>query len=69
MQTLQVQASNMLLHAERIHQASALAKLLAFFSNLLDGRARVEGRVAERYEGCAWCDSTEHQITRDITRF
>jgi hypothetical protein len=69
MRTLQVQASNMFLQAERVHQASALTKLLAFFSNLLNGRARVEGRVAGRYEGCAWCDSTEHQITRDIIRF
>lgn len=58
----------MLLDAERIHRASGLAKILAFFSNLLNGPASLEVKVAARYEGCAWCDSIEHQITRDITR-
>jgi hypothetical protein len=68
MQTSQAQASNMFLEAERIHRASGLAKVLAFFSSLLNGPASLEAKVAARYEGCAWCDSIEQQITRDITR-
>ena len=69
MQTSPAQISNVLLQAERIDRASVLARLLAFFSNLLNVRGRMEDEIAARYEGCAWCDSTEQQITRDITRF
>ena len=69
MQTLQTQASDMFLEAERIHRASGLAKVLAFFSNLLNGPASLEAKVAGKYEGCAWCDSTEQQITQDVARY
>jgi hypothetical protein len=27
---------------------------------------RAEDEIAVRYDGMAWCDSTEHQLTHDI---
>jgi len=68
MQTSQAQASNMFSEPERMHPASGLAKVLAFFSSLLNGPPSLEAKAAARYGGCAWCDSTEQQITHDITR-
>jgi len=35
-----------------------------WFSGLWQNRA--EDKIAARYDGCAWCDSIEHQLTNDI---
>lgn len=45
---------------------SALVKCLTFFSSLLARRAIGENTIAARYEGCAWCDSTEQQLVDAI---
>jgi hypothetical protein len=52
--------------AERVDKRSALVKCLTSFSNLLARRAIGENTIAARYEGCAWCDSTEQQLVDAI---
>jgi hypothetical protein len=52
--------------AERVDEGSPLVKCLTLFSSLLERRAIVENAIAARYEGCAWCDSTEQQLVDAI---
>jgi hypothetical protein len=66
MQTSQAQPGNPALPAERVDQARALAGFFGFFSGLWGRRRRAEDGAAARYDGCAWCDWTEQQITHDL---
>jgi hypothetical protein len=42
--------------------------MLGFVFGLLNLRSWDEDGIAAKYGGCAWCDSTEQQIIRDVTR-
>lgn len=44
----------------------AASSLLALLSTLLVWRANTGDGVAEPYEGCAWCDTTERDMSLDV---
>jgi len=64
MQRSQPQTDNLSLRAERTDRVSAMVTFWGWFSGLWQNRA--EDKIAARYDGCAWCDSIEHQLTNDI---
>jgi hypothetical protein len=66
MQRAQATTGNLSVLAERTEWISILAKFLGRISGLWQNRAGAEGKIAARYDGCAWCDSTEHQLSNDI---
>ena len=46
--------------------SAGAARPWAFLCELLRWRGRAEDNMATRYQGRAWCDSTEHQMSQDI---
>jgi hypothetical protein len=66
MQGSQTQTGDPSLRAERTDLVSTLSKFLGLFSGLWQSWPRGEDRTAARYDGRAWCDSTEHQLTNEI---
>ena len=62
----QTQAGNLLFRAEQADKVAALSKFLSFFSGLAKKWTRADDKIAARYDGCVWCDSTERRLTHDI---
>jgi len=57
---------NLPLPAAQVDRVSALVRLSGWLSSLWDKRRRAQDRIAARYDGCAWCDSTERQLANDV---
>jgi hypothetical protein len=66
MQGSQMQTGDPSSRAERTDPGSTLWKFLGLFSGLWQSRPHGEDRTAARYDGRAWCDSTEQQLTNEI---
>ena len=64
MQQAQSQAVNA--SADGAAGISAGAAELGLSCATLRGRGRAEDNMATRYQGRAWCDFTEHQMSQDI---
>jgi hypothetical protein len=65
MQISQFQTRNLLLSAHRI-RTSIVGWFVRTLRGLWGRRVGGDEQVAARYEGRAWCDSTERQLTNEI---
>jgi len=66
MQVSQSRTANPIL-AKRADQLSVFAKFLGGFANLRRKLSpRAEDRMAGRYGGIAWCDTTEHRLNNEL---
>jgi hypothetical protein len=65
MQQAQSQAANARADGAAGISAGA-ARPWAYLCELLRRRGRAEDNIAARYQGRAWCDCTEHQMSQDI---
>jgi hypothetical protein len=65
MQRSQAQTGKLFVLAQTV-QISTLAKLLGWFSGPRESQFGWEQEIAKRYDGRAWCDSMEHQLTNEV---
>jgi len=65
MQTSQARTGNFVL-AKRVDRPSVFAKFLSFFASLRGKLSGADDQIAARYDGMAWCDSTERHLTNEI---
>lgn len=70
MHLFQAQPANRLLHGKnlRIEPARAISRIAAFLAAMLHSGSRMEARIASRYEGRAWSDSTEREFNDDTAK-
>jgi hypothetical protein len=63
------QGAGLLFRASPRDDASALKRTVVFVEAILElvtNAKRAEDIISARYEGQAWCDSTERQLSNDI---
>jgi hypothetical protein len=69
MQLFTIQRTGISFRAPRRDDISALARIAAFMGAILKVGSyadRTAKFVSARYQGCAWCDSTELRLSREM---
>jgi hypothetical protein len=69
MQLSPLQVAGLFFRASPRDDAPALARIVVFIEGILEyvtNVKRAEDIISARYEGQAWCDSTERRLSNDI---
>ena len=69
MQLFSIPGASLVYRTPRQNDASWLVLFITLIGRILDREAsarRSEERVADRYRGQRWCDSTERQLNNDM---